>query len=68
MKKYCLSLLSLILAVGCMVAYNIIGAKVSPDGILVEPFFLMPISCIFGFIAIILALVAKTKECICKKC
>ncbi len=59
MKKYLLSLISLILGIGCMVTFNIIGSEVAPDGTLVEPFFLIPIGYLFVFIGIILAIVVS---------
>ncbi|WP_157843651.1 DUF3955 domain-containing protein, partial [Clostridium botulinum] len=40
MKKYILSIIPFVLAMGCVMAYNIIGSEVAPDGTLIEPFFL----------------------------
>ena len=40
-------LVSALAAVICFIAYNVIGAKVLPDGTLVEPFALIPIGYIF---------------------
>lgn len=37
----------------CFIAYNVIGAKVLPDGTLVEPFALIPIGFIFILVFII---------------
>lgn len=59
MKKYLISLISLIISLGCIVAYGIIGSEVAPDGTLVEPFFLIPMAWLFAFIAVISALIYK---------
>ncbi|WP_097026966.1 DUF3955 domain-containing protein [Clostridium peptidivorans] len=53
MKKYIVSLISLIISFGCIVAYNIIGSKVAEDGTLIEPFFLIPIAWLFVAIAVL---------------
>jgi len=53
MKKYLLNLIPFIITIGCVVTFNIIGSEVAPDGTLVEPFFLIPIGCLFFFIGII---------------
>ncbi len=57
MKKYFLSLISIIIAVGCVVAYSIIGSEIAPDGTLIEPFFLIPMFWLFMAIGIISGLV-----------
>lgn len=46
-------LISALAAMICFAAYNIIGAKVLPDGTLVEPFALIPIGYIFVLVFII---------------
>ncbi|WP_252214914.1 MULTISPECIES: DUF3955 domain-containing protein [unclassified Clostridium] len=53
MKKYILSIIPFVLAMGCVIAYNIIGSEVAPDGTLIEPFFLIPIGYIFVLISIV---------------
>ena len=53
MKKNILYSSPFILAFLCIVAFNLIGSKVMPDGTLVEPFFLIPIAYMFFFIGII---------------
>ena len=50
MKKNILYSSPFILAFLCIVAFNLIGSKVMPDGTLVEPFFLIPIACICSFL------------------
>lgn len=56
MKKYTLTLISLLAALTCMTMFQIIGSEVAPDGTLIEPFYLIPIGYIFLFISIISAL------------
>ncbi|KDR96555.1 Protein of unknown function [Peptoclostridium litorale DSM 5388] len=56
MKKYILTIVSFVAAVVCGVSYNIIGSEVAPDGTLVEPFFLIPLTYLFLLIAIISAI------------
>ncbi|MDD2401912.1 MAG: DUF3955 domain-containing protein [Clostridia bacterium] len=69
MKRYFLSLIPFIIGLVCMVAYNIIGCEVVPDGTLVEPFFLIPMSYLFFAIGIIglavntVSLFLKSKKC-----
>ncbi len=46
-------LVSALAAIICFIAYNVIGAKVLPDGTLVEPFALIPIGYIFVLVFII---------------
>jgi len=46
-------LVSALAAMICFIAYNVIGAKVLPDGTLVEPFALIPIGYIFVLVFII---------------
>ncbi|WMJ83745.1 DUF3955 domain-containing protein [Oscillospiraceae bacterium LTW-04] len=46
-------LLSILASIGCMVAFKAIGSYVSADGVLVEPFALIPLSFIFGLTAIL---------------
>lgn len=57
MRKYLFSLISFIIGTGCMIAFNIIGCEVAPNGLLVEPFFLIPIGFLFLFIAVISAII-----------
>lgn len=57
MKKYLLPLISFIISISCIVAYNIIGAKIAPDGTLIEPFFLIPIGWLFIIIGIVSVLI-----------
>ncbi|MBW9158458.1 DUF3955 domain-containing protein [Clostridium sp. FP2] len=54
MKKKYLTLIPFIIGAACMVAYNIIGSEVAPDGTLLEPFYLIPMSYLFLAIGIIL--------------
>lgn len=47
------SLASALLSIACIVAYNVIGAKVLEDGTLVEPFGLIPLAYLFALITLI---------------
>lgn len=53
MKKYALNLIPFVIGLGCFIAFNIIGSKVLPNGTLDEPFFLIPIACMFFAIGIV---------------
>lgn len=46
-------LLSLLASIGCFASYNMIGSHLAADGTLIEPFALIPLFYIFGFIAIL---------------
>lgn len=59
MKKYFLSLISIIITVGCIIAYNIIGVNIAQDGTLIEPFFLIPMAWLFALISVVSALIVK---------
>ena len=56
MKKKFLILIPFIIGIGCVVAYSIIGSEIAPDGTLLEPFYLIPMSFLFMTIGIILVL------------
>jgi hypothetical protein len=58
MKKILIALIPIILGVGCIIAYNIIGASVTAEGLVVEPFFLMPIALLLIVVGIIWLIVA----------
>lgn len=57
MKKYVLTLICLLVGAGCLIAFNIIGTKVLPDGRLIEPFFLLLIGYLLIFIGMIIGIV-----------
>ena len=46
-------LVSVLACIGCSIAYNAIGSYVAADGTLVEPFGLIPLAYLFGFIALL---------------
>jgi len=50
-------LFSIIASVGCLVAFNVIGSYVTPEGFLVEPFALIPLTYLFGLAAFLSGLV-----------
>lgn len=49
-------LVSILACVGCLSAYYAIGSYVASDGKLVEPFALVPLSYLFGLLAVIISL------------
>lgn len=53
MKKNILYSIPFLIAIGCLVIFNIIGSEVAADGTLIEPFFLIPILWLFSFIGIL---------------
>ena len=52
MKKYLLSIISFFISIVCILSYNVIGSSVAPDGTLIEPFYLIPISWLFLIIGL----------------
>ncbi len=61
MKKiYLIPITLLILAMICFVSYNLIGSSVGPDGILHEPFYLIPMGLLFLFSGLILGTIIST--------
>ncbi|WP_121639595.1 DUF3955 domain-containing protein [Virgibacillus sp. Bac330] len=65
-KKMILASSPILLGVICLMSYYIIGARVTEDGVLKEPFFLIPLSFLFIFSGItllcLMALVAVIKN------
>lgn len=66
MKKNILYSIPFLIAIGCLVIFNIIGSEVAADGTLIEPFFLIPIFWLFSFIGI-LALIFRVILSLFKK-
>ncbi|WP_415720631.1 DUF3955 domain-containing protein [Photobacterium ganghwense] len=62
LKKYWLSLTFLILGLGCLVGYNMIGAYVAESGQLVEPFGLIPLFWLFLLLSIVACLVTRVRN------
>ena len=56
MKKYFIIFIPFIISIGCFLFYSLIGSKISSNGTLIEPFFLVPIGWFFFFITIISSL------------
>lgn len=52
MKKYLLSIISFLISIVCILSYNVIGSSVAPDGTLIEPFYLIPMSWLFLIIGL----------------
>lgn len=65
-KKYLLASTPIFLGVIFLIASTIIGSRVAPDGTLIEPFFLIPLSYLFVLIGIVslifTAIVTKFKR------
>lgn len=59
-KSYLISALLIFAGLCCGVAYNLIGAYVRPDGLLVEPFYLIPLTYLMVFLGVILAIMTTT--------
>lgn len=62
MKKYLLSIISFFISIVCILSYNVIGSSVAPDGTLIEPFYLIPMSWLFliiGLASLIIVFVAS---------
>lgn len=58
MKKfYLLANIPTFIGIGCFLAFTIIGSEVTPDGILIEAFYLIPIGYIFILMWILASLV-----------
>jgi hypothetical protein len=53
-------------ALGCIIAFNVIGSEVSEDGTLVEPFFLIPLAWLLfltgGMLAIATFIIGRFKS------
>lgn len=54
--KYLPALTLFIVGIGCLITYWLIGVKIGPDGILIEPFFLIPIGYLLVAFGIIIGL------------
>lgn len=66
MKKCLFSAVPFLLWIGCICAYNAIGAHIAPDGTLVEPFFLIPLGYLFFALGIIYSTVTAVKSLVRK--
>lgn len=69
MKKNIITLIPFLITIGCLIAFNFIGSEVLPNGMLKEPFYLIPIAWLFLLIGIVgvitrlsLSTVKKFKE------
>ncbi len=56
MKKYIIPIISIIFSLSCFIVYDIIGSHVADDGLLVEPFGLIPVGFSLFTIGIIIGL------------
>ncbi|UKS24118.1 DUF3955 domain-containing protein [Paenibacillus sp. HWE-109] len=61
-KKYLLASSPILIGVICMISYFMIGSEVNPDGILIEPFFLIPLRYLFvtgGIVALLFVAISS---------
>lgn len=65
-NKYLLASTPIFLGVLCLILFSFIGSKVAPDGTLIEPFFLIPLSYLLFFSGIIslllVAIISMSKK------
>lgn len=62
-------IVALAACIGCLIAYEIVGVHVSPNGMLVEPFALIPLAYLFALLSLILTVslvVLRRKRMRCK--
>lgn len=57
MKSLVVTLISFMSGMGCLIAYNVIGVKIAPDGTLIEPFYLIPLTYLCFLLGIIMLIV-----------
>lgn len=62
MRKYLISILTFVSGSICLILFKLIGSRVSAEGTLVEPFFLVPVGYVFIAIAVVAAIVAALKK------
>ncbi|MEZ8285452.1 hypothetical protein BCU17_10990 [Vibrio splendidus] len=62
LRKYKISFLFCISGLLCFIAYNTIGSYVDKNGLLVEPFGLIPLFWIFELLALVASIVTFVKN------
>ncbi|MFH0256796.1 DUF3955 domain-containing protein [Vibrio rumoiensis] len=62
LRQYKISILFCISGMLCLMAYNIIGSSVDQNGLLVEPFGLIPLFWLFQLLALMALLVTLVKH------
>lgn len=70
MKKIWIPITFILIGIMCMISYAIIGAHIDSQGILVEPFFLIPTGYFFltlGILLFILIMIFKRKTSLKKQ-
>ena len=60
-NKKIINIIPFILWASCLITYNIKGSYVDSNGILIEPFYLIPMSYLFLLIGIIISIVNLIK-------
>lgn len=66
-NKYLFAATPILLGILCIIIYGMIGSRVEPDGTLVEPFFLIPISYLLVFSGIISLLFVRITSILKRK-
>lgn len=66
-KLILLSLILIIISLGCLTTYTLIGSTVAPDGTLVEPFYLIPLGYLFGIAGIAVFVFRQIRTHVLKK-
>lgn len=66
-NKYLFAATPILLGILCIIIYGMIGSRVEPDGTLVEPFFLIPISYLLVFSGIISLLFVRISSILKRK-
>lgn len=61
-KSYRISIVAFALSAACIIAYNLIGPEVAPDGRLIEPFAFIPLGYVFGLIGIITVIIGFVRS------
>lgn len=67
MKKYLIPSILILLSICCLISYKLIWSSIAQDGILIEPFGLLPVGDLLLFVGMIWAIVVFVKNLIKKK-
>lgn len=59
MKKYWISIVLFLIGIGCLLVKSIVGSRLLENGVLVEPFYLIPIGYLFILLSIVVGVMTK---------
>jgi hypothetical protein len=62
MKKYLTPSILIVLSIGCLIAYKLIGSSIDANWILIEPFGLIPIGYLLLFVWIVWTIILFVKK------